>query len=286
MDGPAHRRSPARAGARRGGAGAVGGTAAHRLSLGHGLPPRLRRLLPRRPSRRRFRACRTASRQAYPAYSSTNSCAAASSASRAPRVCRSLHPMHTDVRRLARKPPIFCGWAVNLPADPPTLQGTAHKGMGSTGFRQPQENHQMKLYYPGACSLSPHIVLHPKPAWPTRPVLASTKTHQLADGTVSHHQPLGCAGAGAGRRHPPARRPGHRAIPWPTRRRTKPGTSPWHAGPLPPAGVADRPLGTGSTRPSAPLFVPGTPELQTPGQTAACWHACNGWIASSPANPI
>lgn len=50
----------------------------------------------------------------------------------------------------------------------------------------------MKLYYsPGACSLSPHIVLH-EAGLAYEPVLASTKTHKLQDGTDYYSiNPLG-----------------------------------------------------------------------------------------------
>ena len=50
----------------------------------------------------------------------------------------------------------------------------------------------MKLYYsPGACSLSPHIVLH-EAGLAFTPVLASTKSHKLQDGTDFYSiNPLG-----------------------------------------------------------------------------------------------
>ena len=50
----------------------------------------------------------------------------------------------------------------------------------------------MKLYFsPGACSLSAHIALH-ETGLDFEPVLASTKTHRLADGTDYHQiNPLG-----------------------------------------------------------------------------------------------
>lgn len=50
----------------------------------------------------------------------------------------------------------------------------------------------MKLYYsPGACSLSPHIVLH-ETGLQHEAILASTKSHQLADGTDYYSiNPLG-----------------------------------------------------------------------------------------------
>ena len=50
----------------------------------------------------------------------------------------------------------------------------------------------MKLYYsPGACSLSPHIALH-EAGLACTPVLASTKSHKLQDGTDYYEiNPLG-----------------------------------------------------------------------------------------------
>ncbi|MBV8621521.1 MAG: glutathione transferase GstA [Curvibacter sp.] len=50
----------------------------------------------------------------------------------------------------------------------------------------------MKLYYsPGACSLSPHIVLH-ESGLPFTAIMASTKTHKLQDGTDYYSiNPLG-----------------------------------------------------------------------------------------------
>ncbi|EER58696.1 Glutathione S-transferase domain protein [Acidovorax delafieldii 2AN] len=59
------------------------------------------------------------------------------------------------------------------------------------GFDLP-EDMSMKLYYsPGACSLSPHIALH-EAGLAFTPVLASTKSHKLQDGTDYYSiNPLG-----------------------------------------------------------------------------------------------
>ena len=50
----------------------------------------------------------------------------------------------------------------------------------------------LKLYYsPGACSLSPHIVLH-ESGLPFEAIAAPTKTHQLPDGSDYYQvNPLG-----------------------------------------------------------------------------------------------
>jgi glutathione S-transferase len=54
------------------------------------------------------------------------------------------------------------------------------------GSKTPAGDPKMKLYHsPGACSLSPHILLH-EAGLAFQPVLASTRTHKLADGTDFH----------------------------------------------------------------------------------------------------
>jgi glutathione S-transferase len=99
----------------------------------------------------------------------------------------------------------------------------------------------MKLYYsPGACSLSPHIVLR-EAGLAFEPVLASTKTHKLQDGTDYYAiNPLGYVPMlelddGTRLREGPAIVQ-YIADQVPMQ---EPGARQRHPAPLPPAGVAD-----------------------------------------------
>ena len=83
------------------------------------------------------------------------------------------------------------GCALGAPPFPPVLPRSPELGVGLTIASLPSKD-SMKLYYaPGACSLSPHIVLHEAGLTFTA-MKVSTKTHQLADGTDFYSiNPLG-----------------------------------------------------------------------------------------------
>ena len=101
----------------------------------------------------------------------------------------------------------------------------------------------MKLYYsPGACSLSPHIVLR-EAGLAFEPVLASTKTHKLQDGTDYYtinpkgYVPLLELDDGQRLTEGPADRAVHRR----QGARQEPRARQRHLRALPPAGVAQLP---------------------------------------------
>ena len=101
----------------------------------------------------------------------------------------------------------------------------------------------MKLYYsPGACSLSPHIVLR-EAGLAFEPVLASTKTHKLQDGTDYYTiNPKGYVPLlelDDGQRL--SEGPGHRAVHRRQGPRQEPRARQRHLRALPPAGVAQLP---------------------------------------------
>ncbi len=101
----------------------------------------------------------------------------------------------------------------------------------------------MKLYYsPGACSLSPHIVLR-EAGLAFEPVLASTKTHKLQDGTDYYTiNPKGYVPLlelDDGQRLTEG--PGHRAVHRRPGARQEPRARQRHVRALPPAGVAQLP---------------------------------------------
>ncbi|MHA7600009.1 glutathione transferase GstA [Alicycliphilus sp. T452] len=123
----------------------------------------------------------------------------------------------------------------------------------------------MKLYYsPGACSLSPHIVLH-EAGLAYEPVLASTKTHKLPDGTDFYTiNPLGYVPV--------------LELDDGTRLREGPAIVQYLADQAPQKNLAPAPgtlaryrlqewlsfIGTEVHKGFGPLFVPGTPEDYKP----------------------
>ena len=138
----------------------------------------------------------------------------------------------------------------------------------------------MKLYYsPGACSLSPHIVLR-EAGLAVRAVLASTKTHKLQDGTDFYtiNPKATCRVLELDNGERLTEGPAivqYIADQAPAK---KPRAGRRHDGALPPAGVAQLHRPARSTRAYGPLFNPAMPEESKSDAPRPSWPTRYSWV--------